>query len=371
MTSVRINRITTNLRAACFAAAGVRRRSVLRRRLGALDIGESRHGTRPGSVAADHGRALSRPARRTVARSPECRRGDLEPEENLAHVPSPENFVGVTNSDLAFYGTNVIHGNYNGFEIWDISNPAQPRLRLGTSARRRRGRRYGRTCSSFQPRRRLRLDRGKDAPREAVSKDRFRGLRIFDISDIDHPKYIANVQICRGSHTRLHGGPRSERQGQHLRLHLGHVGHSSSERRVRRCKRQPVIPNNSNFRIEVIKIPLAHPEQAAVVSSPAIFADPTTGNALLYAARATASPADSAANRARAQFDARRAQKLEPAGETAVDSRAATQKSKRRQAVRREHRGGRTAVRRDVAPRQSPVDAAVAVVVAAETRPAR
>src|SRR5205823_3399613 len=49
----------------------------------------------------------------------------------ISSTPSPEGFAGITNSDLGFSGTNVIQGNYNGFEIWDISNPAAPKLRLG------------------------------------------------------------------------------------------------------------------------------------------------------------------------------------------------------------------------------------------------
>jgi hypothetical protein len=48
----------------------------------------------------------------------------------VSHTPPPEHFAGVTNSDLAFYGANVVQGNYNGFQIWDISNPAQPRQRV-------------------------------------------------------------------------------------------------------------------------------------------------------------------------------------------------------------------------------------------------
>src|SRR5207247_1683492 len=36
-----------------------------------------------------------------------------------------------TNSDLAFTGQYVIQGNYNGFQVWDISNPAKPSLKVG------------------------------------------------------------------------------------------------------------------------------------------------------------------------------------------------------------------------------------------------
>ncbi|HEV8410062.1 MAG TPA: hypothetical protein VGQ30_06115, partial [Gemmatimonadaceae bacterium] len=123
--------------------------------------------------------------------------------KKISHTPPPKDFAGITNSDLAFYGTNVVQGNYNGFQIWDISNPMAPRLRLGT------------LCPASQSDVSVwknllfvsaeaptaRLDCGKTAPTEVVSKDRIRGLRIFDISDIDHPKYLANVQTCRGSHT--------------------------------------------------------------------------------------------------------------------------------------------------------------------------
>jgi hypothetical protein len=121
----------------------------------------------------------------------------------ISHTPSPAGFAGITNSDLGFSGTNVIQGNYNGFEIWDISNPSAPRIRVG------------KICPASQSDVSVfknllfvsaeaptaRLDCGKDAPRETVSRDRVRGLRIFDITNIDDPKYITNVQTCRGSHT--------------------------------------------------------------------------------------------------------------------------------------------------------------------------
>ena len=49
----------------------------------------------------------------------------------VSTTPPPEDFVGVTNSDLAFTGNYAIQGNYNGFQVWDISNPASPTLVIG------------------------------------------------------------------------------------------------------------------------------------------------------------------------------------------------------------------------------------------------
>ena len=109
-----------------------------------------------------------------------------------------------------------------------------------------------------------------------MSRDRIRGLRIFDITDIDNPKYLANVQTCRGSHTHTVVDDPNDKDNVYVYI-SGTSGIRPSEE-LARCNDNPWDPNNSNFRIEVIKIPLAHPEQAAVVSSPAIFADPTTGN---------------------------------------------------------------------------------------------
>ncbi len=226
----------------------------------------------------------------------------------VSHTPSPQGFVGVTNSDLAFYGANVIQGNYNGFQIWDVSNPATPRLR------------YPKLCPASQSDVSVyknllfvsaesgtaRLDCGAQAPREVVSRDRIRGLRIFDITDIDNPKYLANVQTCRGSHT--HTVVDDPKDKDNVYVYISGTSAIRPSEELARCNDNPWDPNNSNFRIEVIKIPLAHPEQAAVVSSPAIFADPTTGtmNGLVYQQGHGASPLDTAANRARAQFDSAR-----------------------------------------------------------------
>src|SRR5216683_7434363 len=121
----------------------------------------------------------------------------------VSKTPPSEKFAGVTNSDLAFSGTYAIQGNYNGFQVWDISNPSRPVLKVGY------------LCPASQSDVSVyknllfvsgegmggRLDCGTGGVHDSVSADRLRGIRIFDIADITSPKYLANVQTCRGSHT--------------------------------------------------------------------------------------------------------------------------------------------------------------------------
>src|SRR6185436_7615096 len=114
-----------------------------------------------------------------------------------------KDFEGVTNSDIAFVGNYVIQGNYNGYQVWDVGNPAQPTLRKGfvcpasqsdVSAYRNLLFVSGEGLSG-------RIDCGTQGVKDTVSTDRLRGLRVFDISNIDNPRNVANVQTCRGSHT--------------------------------------------------------------------------------------------------------------------------------------------------------------------------
>ena len=110
--------------------------------------------------------------------------------------------------------------------------------------------------------------------KDPVSKERIRGIRIFDISDIAHPKNVANVQTCRGSHTHTRAR-RSEGPERRLRVRLRFGRRPRSPSELAGCidASPEKDPNSALFRIEVIKVPLAHPEQAAIVSSPRIFND--------------------------------------------------------------------------------------------------
>ena len=195
----------------------------------------------------------------------------------LSTTPSSEKFVGVTNSDLAFTGPYAIQGNYNGYQVWDISNPMKPVLKIGflCPASQSDVSVYKNLLFVSGEGTSGRLDCGAQGVQDSVSHDRLRGLRIFDITDIAAPKYIGNVQTCRGSHTHTLVVDPKDKENVYVYI-SGSAGVRSPTELAGCSKLAPSQdPNSALFRIEVIKIPLAHPEQAAIVSSPRIFNDLT------------------------------------------------------------------------------------------------
>ena len=189
----------------------------------------------------------------------------------VSETRPPEKFVGSTNSDLAFSGKYAIQGNYNGFQVWDISNPAKPVL----------------TTAFFCPASQSdvsvyknllfvsgegnggRLDCGGQGVQDTVSKERLRGIRIFDITDITNPKYIANVQTCRGSHT--HTVVEDPNDKANVYVYVSGQAGVRSPNELEGCVRDPNDPNSSHFRIEVIQVPLANPTAAKLVNGARIF----------------------------------------------------------------------------------------------------
>jgi len=121
----------------------------------------------------------------------------------VSKTPPSDQFVDVTNSDLAFNGHYAIQGNYNGWQIWDISNPAKPSLADAyvCPASQSDVSTYKNLLFVSGENLSARLDCGTQGVEDSVSTDRLRGIRIFDISDIAHPRNVGNVQTCRGSHT--------------------------------------------------------------------------------------------------------------------------------------------------------------------------
>jgi hypothetical protein len=190
----------------------------------------------------------------------------------VSTTPPSEKFLGVTNSDLAFSGKYAIQGNYNGFQIFDITNTAKPTLVLTylCPASQSDVSVYKSLLFVSGEGQAGRVDCGIQGVPQPVSKERLRGIRIFDISNIAAPKYIGNVQTCRGSHT--HTVVTDPRDKDNVYIYVSGSSSVRSAEELPGCKDAPIDdPDSARFRLEVIKVPLAAPETAAIVSSPRIF----------------------------------------------------------------------------------------------------
>ena len=194
----------------------------------------------------------------------------------MSNTPSSEKFAGVTNSDLAFSGKYAIQGNYNGYQVWDISNPVKPVLATAylCPASQSDVSVYGNLLFVSGEGLSGRTDCGAQGVPDTVSAVRLRGIRIFDVSDITNPKYLTNVQTCRGSHTHTVVSDKNDKDNVYIYVSGSAGVRSPSE--LPGCLSGGIDdPKSARFRIEVIKVPLAHPERAAIVSSPRIFNDLT------------------------------------------------------------------------------------------------
>ncbi len=191
----------------------------------------------------------------------------------VAKAVSPKGFLGETNSDLAFTGNYVIQGNYNGPVVWDISNPSAPTLVVAYEcpASQNDVSVYKNLMFMSAEAMNGRVDCKPGGVKDVVSKDRVRGVRIFDITNIREPKLVANVQTCRGSHTHTVLEDPKDKDNVYI-----YVSGSSGIRpagELAECVSAPSADaNSSRLRIEIIKVPLANPAAAAVVGRANIFA---------------------------------------------------------------------------------------------------
>jgi hypothetical protein len=192
----------------------------------------------------------------------------------VSNTPKPAKF-DATNSDIAFLGNYTIQGNYNGYMVWDISNPAKPVLKTSyvCPASQSDVSVYKNLLFVSSESTSGRLDCGTGGVKDTVSHERIRGVRIFDITDITNAKYIGNVQTCRGSHT--HSLLVDPKDPANVYVYISGSAGVRSPSELPGCSSlaPDKDPNSAHFRIEVIRVPLAHPEQAAIVSSPRIFQD--------------------------------------------------------------------------------------------------
>jgi hypothetical protein len=202
------------------------------------------------------------------------------PEPPPAPNAPPPVGSGFTNSDLAFKGMHAVVGNYHGFNTYDIENAKRPKLVASIVCPGGQGdvSIYGNLLFMSVEQTRGRLDCGVQGVTMPVSVERFRGIRIFDISDLKNPKQVAAVQTCRGSHT--HTLVPDKRDPTSIYLYGSGTSNVRSGEELAGCSGldPKEDPNTSLFSIDVIKVPLKNPEKAAIVNRPRLFADPDTGN---------------------------------------------------------------------------------------------
>jgi hypothetical protein len=222
---------------------------------------------------------------------------------NLGKLPKPTHLViaqlAFGNSDFAFQGNHLFQGNFYGMNIYDISNPANAKLLtslvcpggqgdpsvyktlLFMSVEMPNGRLDCGT-EGFPPEPPLSAEEQKDKERAkkrkpAAQKERFRGVRIFDISDIQNPKQVAAVQTCRGSHTHTLVVDPNDKDN--VYIYVSGTSFVRQPEELAGCsgEKPEKDPNTALFRIDVIKVPLVAPQNAKIVSSPRVFIDARTG----------------------------------------------------------------------------------------------
>ena len=202
--------------------------------------------------------------------------------ELVGHRDRPPGFFDPANpgsfafaaTDMAHQGNYAFVGNFNGFNVYDISTPTAPAVATSVVCPGGQGDLsvYGNLLFMSVEESRARVDCGTN-PQVGT---RFQGVRIFDISDVANPVQVAAVQTCRGSHT--HTLIDDESDPDHVYIYVQGTAGVRPATTLAGCNNNPAAGENpSRWRIEVIKVPVAAPETAAVVSEPRLFADPATG----------------------------------------------------------------------------------------------
>ena len=202
--------------------------------------------------------------------------------------------LAYANSDFAFQGNHLFQGNFYGVNFYDIANPAKPSLitslvcpggqgdvsvyknLLFMSVEMTNGR-IDCGTQSFPPNPPPAAGHEHDQQLPAASPDRFRGVRIFDISDIKNPKQVAAVQTCRGSHTHTLVVDPNDKDN--VYLYVSGTSFVRQAEELAGCSggAPDKDAETALFRIDVIKVPVATPAKAAVVATPRVFVDARTG----------------------------------------------------------------------------------------------
>lgn len=206
---------------------------------------------------------------------------DREDDENSVEETewgSRSPLLSFMNTDMAFSGDLMVAGNYHGFNVYDLSDEGMPDLISSVVCPGGQGdvSIVGDLLIMSVEQTRGRVDCGLQGISEDISEERFRGLRIFDISDPRRPLQVGQVQTCRGSHTHsVVSGPDADGK---IVVYNSGTARIRDEEELEGCV-GPVAGDNrtSLFRIDVIEIPVDNPAASRIVDSPTVFMDTETG----------------------------------------------------------------------------------------------
>ena len=202
-------------------------------------------------------------------------------EAEEEETPRRRGMLNFGNTDLAFAGDQVFVGSHHGFNTYRVEVPASPQLVTSVVCPGGQGdvSVVGNLLIMSVEQTRGRVDCGLQGVAEPVSEERFRGVRVFDISDMRMPRQVAAVQTCRGSHT--HTVVTDPDDEGNLYVYGSGAATVRSGEELEGCSDESPAenPETALFRIDVIRIPVARPEEAGVVNRPFVFRDPETGRA--------------------------------------------------------------------------------------------
>jgi len=207
------------------------------------------------------------------------RRRDDDDEDDRRRSP----LLSFANTDMAFAGDVMVAGSYHGFNVYRLGENGVPEQLSSVVCPGGQGdvSIVGDLLILSVEQTRGRVDCGLEGVADDVSTDRFRGLRIFDISDLSRPVQVGAVQTCRGSHTHSVvsapglGGPAEDGR---IIVYASGTASVREEDELEGCfDETPGDQRTALFRIDVVEIPVDDPSKARIVDSPAVFADPETG----------------------------------------------------------------------------------------------
>lgn len=207
-----------------------------------------------------------------------------EDDSDVAPAEAEEEYTGpgllsFANSDLAFTGDRVIVGGFHGFNVFDAADPDDPEHILSVVCPGGQGdvSVHGDLVFFSTEQGRGRLDCGSGGVEEESSPERFLGVRIFDISDLDAPRQVAAVQTCRGSHTHTFVPHPTDDRTAYIYVQGTSSPRPDSELAGCSGGEPDENPETALYSIDIIEVPLDAPEQAALIARPRIFTDYETG----------------------------------------------------------------------------------------------